>query len=259
MFTVLLAWLVSQAAALPAAINTSQLTLSAPTFVLEIDGSKLKGSPTRLSWGDGTFFLRSASSDKFGNELGKNYLVPASGAQLTVTAEEPPWASIYWAWKAGGAAPGVPELKFEVETQQKNKTATGSTMEDMGGAGGGTVNPNRSDPTQSQISKDLGSMQRIVTTTVRLKGQLIFEAQNKPIMPGLMYSWAPAPLGALAYADDKGRLVIIDRLGHKLEVPGTSGVVLPAWSPDGKRIAYLQKKDRKKYALMVVEVASAAR
>jgi Tol biopolymer transport system component len=73
-------------------------------------------------------------------------------------------------------------------------------------------------------------------------------------MPGLMYGWAPAPLGALAYADDKGRLVIIDRMGHKLVVPGTSGVVLPAWSPDGKSIAYLQKKDKKKYALMVVEV-----
>jgi hypothetical protein len=259
MFIVLVLWLAGQSAAQPAAINTAQLTLSAPTAVLEIDGGKLKGNPARLSWGDGTFFLRSASSDRFGNELGKNYLIPATGAALTVTDEEPTWALIYWGWKAGGAAPGIPDLKFEVERQEKNKTATGSTGQDMGGAGGGTANPNNSDPTQSQIAKDLGSMQRIVTTTVRLKGQLIFEAQNKPIMPGLMYSWAPAPLGALAYADDKGRLVIIDRLGHKLEVPGTSGVVLPAWSPDGKRIAYLQKKDKKKYALMVVEVGSAGR
>jgi hypothetical protein len=263
MLIVLLLWLVgqpaAQSAAQPAAIDTAQLTLSAPTAIVEIDGGKLKGSPIRLSWGDNTFFLRSASSDKFGNELGRNYLIPAAGGALVVTDEEPPWALIYWGWKAGGAAPGVADLRFEVERQEKNKTTTGSTGQDFGGAGGGTANPNRSDPSQSQISKDLGSMQRIVTTTVRLKGQVIFEVQNKPIMPGLMFSWAPAPLGALAYADDKGRLVIMDRLGHKIEVPGTSGVVLPAWSPDGKRIAYLQKKEKKKYALTVVEVGPAGR
>jgi hypothetical protein len=60
MFIVLVLWLAGQSAAQPAAINTAQLTLSAPTAVLEIDGGKLKGNPARLSWGDGTFFLRQA-------------------------------------------------------------------------------------------------------------------------------------------------------------------------------------------------------
>jgi Tol biopolymer transport system component len=77
---------------------------------------------------------------------------------------------------------------------------------------------------------------------------------NKPVVPGLTFGWAPSPMGVLAFVDDKKRLVLIDRVGHKLEVPGATDVLLPAWSPDGTRIAYLQKKGKKAYTLNVIEV-----
>ena len=45
-------------------------------------------------------------------------------------------------------------------------------------------------------------------------------------------------------------------MGRTIEVPGATDVLLPAWSPDGTRLAYLQKKDKKKYVLNVVEVGT---
>jgi hypothetical protein len=238
----------------PASFDSSKAVLSAPKTIAEIDAGKLKGELVRLAWGDeGRFFLRSAEMDRFQNELGKNFVIAPGGA-LTQVTEEPAWAALYWVWKAGFAAPGAPDFRFDVETREQNKTATGSTGQDFGGAGGGTANPNRSDPSANQIAKDLGSMQKVVTTTVRLKGELIVEVQNRRLVPGATFSWAPAPYAALAFVNSRKRLVILDRQGRKLEVPGTSDVYLPAWSPDGLKVAYLEKRDKRKYALMEVEV-----
>ena len=143
----------------------------------------------------------------------------------------------------------MPGLRFDVSSQQENKTATGSTKEAPG-----VPNPFRSDPTSSQIQADVASMQRVTTTTVRLKGELIAEVKNEPLSPGLTFGWGPSSSGLLAFADSKRRLVVVDREGNRAEVAGAAEVVLPAWSPDGKRIAYLQKKGGKKYTLMVVDV-----
>jgi hypothetical protein len=194
-------------------------------------------------------FLRWAETDRWGNERAKNYLVRPGGGALAPVNEQPDWVASYWAWKSGFAAPGVPDLRFEVESREQTKLATGSTTEAPG-----VANPNRSDPTMSQPAKDYASMQKIVTTTVKLKGRLIVEAQNEAVVPGLTFGWAPAPMGVLAYADAKCRLAMVDREGRRLEVAGTRDVILPAWSPDGKRIACLVRQDKKKYLLSVMSV-----
>jgi hypothetical protein len=230
-------------------LDCARVVLSAPASVAEIDGSKLKGSLVRLAWGtDGSFFVRSAETDRYQNELGRNFLVAPGGA-LTQVPEEPAWAAMYWAWKAGFSAPGAPDFRFDVDTREQNKTATGSTSE-----AAGVQNPNRSDPTASPIAKDVASMQKVVTTTLRLKGEQIVQVQNARLVPGTTFSWAPAPAAALAFVNGRKRLVIMDRAGRKLEVPGTGDVLLPAWSPDGGRIAWIQKFEKKKYAIMAVEV-----
>jgi hypothetical protein len=234
--------------------DVSKATVSAPKVVAEIDAGKLKGNLVRFAWSDdGRFFVRSAELDIYQNERGRNFVIAPGGAIQQVD-EEPSWAAVYWNWKAGLLAPGAPDVRLEVETREQNKTATGSTGQDFGGSGGTTPNPNRSDPTSNQISKDVNSMQRVVTTTVRFKGQVIAEVQNNRMSPGASFSWAPAPRTAVAFVGPRKRLVIVDREGRKLEVPGTEEVLLPAWSPDGSKIAYLQKVAKKKYALTVVEI-----
>ena len=69
------------------------------------------------------------------------------------------------------------------------------------------------------------------------------------------FGWAPAPLSLLAFARrDGGPLVVLDASGGKQELAGTKAAVLPAWSDDGKRIAWLERKDRKKYQLMIADI-----
>ena len=228
------------------------MTFSAPRAVSELDAGKLKGNVTRLSWGApvGQLYLRTADLDRWGNERPKHFLLPLAGGAPVAAAEEPADASAYWAWKSGVVAPGVPDMKFDIQSKQENKTPTGT---DRGSTELG-ASPNRSDPSSSAIASDAMSMQRVQTTTLRLKGELILEAVNEPLSPGRNFSWAPAPLGALAFSDPKKRLCILGRDGKKTEVPGAVEVLFPAWSPDGKQIAYLQRKDKKKFTLMVVDV-----
>jgi len=252
MFLAFLFALVNAVATVQQPADAPALQFSAPRAVSEVDLGKLKGEASRLSWGGptGQLYLRTAELDRWGNERPKHFLLPLAGGAPVPASEEPPQASAYWAWKSGVVAPGAPDLRFDIQSKQENKTATGT---DRGSSDLG-ASPNRSDPSSSAIQADALSMQRVQTTTLRLKGEVILEVVNQPLRPGHTFSWAPAPLGRLAFADGKKRLCVLGRDGKKVEVAGTSEVILPAWSPDGKQIAYLQRKDKKKYTLMVVDV-----
>ena len=251
MIIAILLALVQAVAATPASPAVSSLSFSTPRAVAEVDTGKLKGDLSRLSFGvpEGSVYLRVAERDRWGNERPKHYLLTLAGGAVTQIEEEPAGALTYWSSKSGSVAPGVPDLAFKIESAQETKTAVGSTKEAPG-----VPNPFRSDPTSSQVAADVASAQRIMTTTLRLKGQLIAEAKNQPLVPGFTFGWGPSRSGLLVFADTNGRLAILDRDGKKAEVPGTSNVVLPAGSPDAQQIVYLQKKDKKKFTLMVVEV-----
>ena len=233
----------------PAAVpDIAQLSLSTPRAVAEIDASKLQGDPVRLAWNaDGSLYVRAAQTDRWGNERAKHYVIAGLGGAPSPTDGEPPWAAAYWLWKSSSSAPGVPDLRFDIETREGLKTAVGSDTD-------GGYSQSRANPNQPQIERDLASAQKVRTTTIKLKGELIVELVNAGFVPGLSFGWAPAPMGVLTFVNDKKRLIVIDRQGRKREVQGTVDVLLPAWSPDGKRIAYLQKKDKKKYALMTLDV-----
>ena len=138
-------------------------------------------------------------------------------------------------------------MKFDTETQTQMTTAVGTVRD-------GGLSQSRGDPSQAQATADYASAQQVATVTIKLKGKVIAQSVNASVAPGLLWSWAPAPIGALAYVDSRKRLVLIDRVGQTVEFAGATDVLLPAWSPDGTRLAYLQKKDKKRYVLNVVEV-----
>jgi hypothetical protein len=80
---------------------------------------------------------------------------------------------------------------------------------------------------------------------------------NEPVTPGTNFSWAPAPTVMLVFAKrDGGPLVLLDAAGRKQALTGAKTAFLPAWSNDGARIAWLERKDRKKFDLMVAEVSA---
>ena len=240
---------------LPQVSDVARLTLSAPKALVELDTSKLQGDPARLAWRpNGDLYVKMAQLDRWANERSKHYMLPiadraAPPVPLTPTAidNEPAWASSYWLWKSSLFAPGVPGLQLELEVRNEIKTAVGTVRD-------GGYSQSRADPSRPQIESDVASAQNVKTTTLKLKRQIVAEAVNTNLVPGVSFGWAPAPMGVLAYVDAKKRLTLIDRQGRTRQVKGAANALLPAWSSDGTRLAFLQKKDKNKYAVMVVDV-----
>ena len=122
-------------------------------------------------------------------------------------------------------------------------------------AKGGTVDPTAG-TSLDDVASAADTTQSVKVYSLKVKGQTIGEWANEPVVPGLNWSWAPAPLQMIAFAKrDGGPLAVIDPAGQKQELAGATAAILPAWSSDGKRMAWLERKDRKKYQLVVADVA----
>lgn len=234
----------------PAALDTSRVTVSAPKKVAEVDAGAVKGDLVGLAWsGDGSaLYLRSAEYDRWRNERAHHFVFDVASGKMTAADASPSWAASYWMWKSGYVAPGVPDMKLDTDTQSQMVTAVGTVRD-------GGLSQSRADPSRPQVAADYASAQQVATVTIKLKGTIIVESVNKSVQPGAIWGWAPSPIGGLAYVDGKKRLALADRSGRTMDVAGTADVMLPAWSPDGKRIAFVQKIDKKKYQVSVVEVA----
>ena len=75
---------------------------------------------------------------------------------------------------------------------------------------------------------------------------------NSVIVPGLTFGCGPRSSEAIAYtATSTGRIVVMDAAGAKKEMPDTKDALLPAWSPDASKLAWLEKDGRKKYVLQI--------
>jgi hypothetical protein len=218
------------------------LTLSAPTVVTEWHGSQLKGEPIQLSWSpDGkNLYLQTLEGASPGAR--HSYLVSLETRTSTGLDGVPSWAATYWEWKSARMAPGHPELVIQVDTTTK----------------GGKV------PSQSLRDKSKGNLVEnavaaqneadAVIRTLTLKGEAIGQYVNQPLVPGTTFGWSPETLHAVAYAKTDGHLAVLDFDMGRIDVEGTKGVLLPAWSPDGTAVVYLQKTGRRDYVLSMVSV-----
>lgn len=248
------------ASAAPPAVDASKLTLSPPTMIVEIDTKKLKGDPFHLTWSpDGQqMYLQTVERDRAGNiKAAYHYLVPLNGQAPSRTDQEPAWSAVYWGWKSTQSAPGLPAWKIDVEEQQKRVTSTatpmGGDLAKGGLEGSGAMTPVGSGNAGDAMSASMQS-QMAHYYTLKLKGEVVGEFVNAPAIPGFTFGWGPANTGLIGFANRDGRVVIMDDQGRKQEIASSKSALLPAWTDNGKRLAYLEKTGKNKFSLKIVDV-----
>jgi dipeptidyl aminopeptidase/acylaminoacyl peptidase len=229
--------------------------VSAPTQVGTIDAGKLKGEPTRLAWSpDGTkLFLQTSERNKLGMVTNPRfYVMSASDGKPEPVDAPPAWAAEYWTWKSGQFAPGSSTYGIDFKEDYRIVTATSSPMGGALAKGGIDTGGGGTTAEDVAIHAQQAQKQHIVTLTV--KGETVGEFIGQQFLPGYTFSWSPSALGMMAYGNQAGRLTLMDRQGRKQQIDSTKNVILPAWSSDGSKIAFLQKAGKNKYDLFVVTV-----
>jgi hypothetical protein len=165
---------------------------------------------------------------------------------------EPEWVGPYWTAKSHQASPDVPGHKIALESEQKREQTTAVPR---GGdlARGGTTTATGTSSTDAQAAAY--NSQMVTIHTMKLKGEVIGQFVNSVIVPGLTFGWGPKESQVIAYTAEKsGKVIVMDAEGKKQEVDGTRDALLPAWSPDGSRLAWLQRDGRRTFLLKVTQV-----
>jgi hypothetical protein len=225
--------------------------LTAPAAWAEIDTDALKGRPAQLAWSDdrSELYLEVVDGESRATLKFHHYLVRKGAAPKAVDGP-PRWVEAYWQWKSAKSFFGDSSLSIQIDTQQRildnlNGTAANRTVYL-------SDSPNGVSGQALLMAEQTGGKQ--VVSRLRLHGQIIGEFVNEMIVPGYTFSWSPEELRLIAYRASSGRLAIMNDTGRTETSAVSRDVLLPAWSDDGAAIAYLERLNRKKFVLQVVEI-----
>ncbi len=234
------------------AIDVAALIIGAPTTVAELDLGKLKGDLRQIGWAPegGRLYIQTADGNPQSPKL-HHYWVAIEGGAIAGVDAQPDWAQAYWAFKSDRSAPGIGSLMIDLEQKLETlKVGTGSAGaldRESGGVGGNVGNV-------ETMAKGNDQNQKQNVMRLMLLGETISEFVNERPIPGLMFGWGPDKSGAIAYTDRDGRLMLLDQQKHKRTVTGVKDALLPAWTTDGTRLAWVQKSGRRKYTLVYATV-----
>jgi len=232
----------------PALVAQSQtaapLTAMPPSSLLDLPGSKLKGTPSQLAWSpdNSTLCLQTAEGTTAPLKL-HYYLIRLKERDFSGIDVVPDWAPKYWEFKSARTAPGYPDMVIQVETKNETRGLATQSLSDKA-KGRGMENA-------FSARDEAGSVIRVLT----LKGEPVGRYVDQAMVPGITFSWSPQSLHAIAYANAAGHLGLMDLQGGKVEVSDSKDVLLPAWSPDGSQVVYLRKTGRHDYAVLQVIVS----
>jgi WD40 repeat protein len=231
-------------AALAPAFSAAEqpLTVGAPAVVAELRGSQLKGNPSQLTWSPDGKMLCLITLEGDANSKSHAYSITLDSRSVQGLDAAPDWAAKYWEWKSARTPPGRRELVIQVETSTKPGSLPTQSLSDK--AKGGMME------NAVAAQNDAGAM----TRTLTLKGEAIGTYVNQPLVPGVTFGWSPESLHAVAFAKPDGHLALLDFDAGRIEIDNTKAVLLPAWSPDGSTVAYLQKTGRRDYVVSTVSV-----
>jgi hypothetical protein len=241
-----------QTSALGTPADVSTLVVGAPAVVGELDLGKLKGDLRQIGWSsDGSELYVETAEGRPPTEKMHAYTIAVAGGAPVPLKQKPEWAAEYWAFKSDRFAPGIGSLIIDVQQSMENmKYGTGSAGAiDQGNRANGGLTTSGADADRAALS-DKNHVVRLV-----LVGETVSEFVNEQPVPGLMFSWGPVRSGAIAYTDRDGRLFLFDQKKHRQSVSGAKDALLPAWSMDGSRLAWVQKSGRRKYTLVYATVS----
>jgi hypothetical protein len=253
MFWLLLAWLLSiSPAQTSGALDVSTLKVSAPVVVAELDLGSLKGALRQIGWSPdkSQLYVQTADGNPTSPKL-HHYVVTTSGGAIAPSKEPPSWAQDYWLYKSDRFAPGIGSLFIDVDQKfetMKYGTGSAGAIDQGDRATGGLT-------TSSMNAERAAVSDKLHVVRLMLEGEAVSEFVNEAPVPGLMFGWGPAGSGAIAFTDRDGRLFLFDRNKHKESVSGAKNALLPAWSTDGSRLAWVQRSGRRKYTLVVADVS----
>jgi len=242
-----------------APLRVDALRIVAPVTLAEIETGKAQ--PSRLAWSpdgaqlyvqtlEGGFadLAKGLSSAKL-----RHYVFSAADGTRQESQVEPDWAREYWTGKSDQvSADGRPwniELKTEERIQNTTSVPRGGDL----AKGGTTVatGAGAEDANAAAFNRQL-----VRTHSMLLKGEVVGKFENTVIVPGLTFGWGPLGTRAIAFVEQKsGRVVLMDDGGKKREIRGTKEAVLPAWSPDATKVAWLQKDNKRTFLLQVSTVS----
>ncbi|HSL20641.1 MAG TPA: hypothetical protein VK886_03835 [Vicinamibacterales bacterium] len=235
--------------------RVDQLRFSPPVTLATLDMEELHGEPSRLSWsGDGTTLYLQTLQGGFGtpNPTLRHYVLDATNGSTREVESEPAWASAYWGAKSGKTSPDDPPMKIDLKTERRQERTT--SLPQGGDLARGGASPGITENDQVSIL----ARQSVPEITLLLRGETIGKFVNTVLVPGLTYGWGPMGARVIAFAaQDTGRVIVMDDEGRKQEVAGSKDAILPAWSPDGDRIVWLQKDGRRTFQLRVTHVSVA--
>jgi hypothetical protein len=244
--------LVGLAAATLVADN-APFVISPPAVIVDVDGHSMKGDPVELSWSPtpGQFYVETADGTAPDVTL-RHYLVALGDKSPSGVKAQPTWAQQYWAYKSRRDAPADTSLLIDVRNTTEDNIPTQSLANKARATESGGGGAFLSGAQEAAHSQETAAEVR----TLVLKGTDIGKFVDAPLVPGLTFGWSPQKFHAIAYVDDDGHLAVMDYVKNgKQQVGGTKDVLLPAWSPDGTQIAFLERAGHKKYTLERVTVS----
>jgi hypothetical protein len=229
--------------------------VSAP---VKISTLEVKGEPVKMAWSadSSELAVQTAERDKVGMLAGnlRVYILSSADGKFTTAQTWPEWADKYWTWKSNNYTPWSSTTTIDITQEQKTMTATASPMGGALAKGGTSGDANGGGTAAEDVARRQYEAQKLNVITLRLMGETVGYFEGMQFIPGYTFGWSPKDLASIAYVTRSGRLSVMDKDGHKQQVDSAKDVILPAWSVDGSKIAFLQKSGKNKYELFVSNV-----